>query len=450
MRLQSLPVLFSAGALALALTLPNPVQAQEAAPPPGGGGGGGGSAAPPAGGGGAGGGGTTPGMPTPGVPSPGTPGGRPGQGPTFPGPGQDRMPQMEMVRPIFLSGKVMTTDGGPPPESATIELVCMGIPRPQAYTNSKGNFSFQLGGQNNMVLPDASVSNSPMGDMGGFGGQNPNNMPIGGGGRMGVSERDLVGCEVRASLPGYRSESIPLAGRRLLDSPDLGTILMQRLGKVEGYTVSMTTANAPKSAKKAYEKGLKEANKRKFDSAEAEILKAVNEYPAYAVAWFDLGRIQESQDKKEEAQASFRKSIEADSRFIKPYLHLMQYDVQSGDWAKLEQTTSTLLKLNPYNYPQAWYYNSVAHLQLNQLDDAENSARQALKADDLNQIPKIRHVLGIILAQRNELPEALEHMKGYLERSPNAGDAPQVRNQMMEIERFLGQQAATPSAAPPQ
>lgn len=360
------------------------------------------------------------------------------------------MPQMDMVRPIFLSGKVLTTDGGPPPESATIELVCNGIPRPQAYTNSKGNFSFQLGGGNNMVMPDASVSNSDMGfpggGMGGLGG----NSPMGGRGNMGISERDLVGCEVRAALPGYRSESIPLAGRRLLDSPDLGTILMRRLGNVEGYTTSMTSAKAPKNAKKAYEKGLKEAKKNKLGVAETEILKAVTEYPAYATAWFDLGRIQEAQNKKEEAQASFRKAIEADSRFVNPYLHLMQHDVQSNDWQKLEETTTALLKLNPYDYPQAWYYNSVAHLQLNHLKEAEDSARKALDADERNQIPKIRHVLGIILAQRNQLPEALEHMKGYLEKAPNANDAAHVRKQMMEIERFLGQQAATPSPAPPE
>ncbi|MBA4182335.1 MAG: hypothetical protein C0506_17265, partial [Anaerolinea sp.] len=127
-------------ALAMALSLPtNAFQEPAPAPPAGGGGGGGGTA-----------------------PSPGagtrtpTPSPTPGQGqqqPTFPMPGQDRMPQMEMVRPIFLSGKVLTTEGTPPPDPATIEMICNGIPRPMAYTNSKGNWSFQLGGGNNMVMP---------------------------------------------------------------------------------------------------------------------------------------------------------------------------------------------------------------------------------------------------------------------------------------------------------
>lgn len=430
MRLRSLPVPFFAIALAIALNLPSSAQQQQApAPPPSGGG-----TAPSPGAG------TRTPTPSP-SPSPGQQ-----QQPTFPMPGQDRMPQMEMVRPIFLSGKVLTTDGTPPPDPATIEMICNGIPRPMAYSNSKGNWSFQLGGGNNMVMPDASTSNQSMGGMG-F----PGDSPFGGAGgrnQMGVSERDLMGCEVRASLPGYRSEAIPLAGRRLLDNPDLGTILMQRLGKVEGFTTSMTTANAPKNAKKAYEKGLNLAKKKKFAEAETNIQAAVDQYPAYAVAWFDLGRIQEAQQKNDVAQESFRKAIAADSKFVNPYLHLMQHEVQAGKWGEVEQTTGALLKLNPFSYPQAWYYNSVAHLQRNNLEEAEKSAREALKIDEYKRIPKISHVLGIILAQRQQLPEALVHMKGYLEKAPGARDAEQVRQQVAEIERFMGAQAATP--APPE
>src|SRR5687767_4516902 len=111
-------------------------------------------------------------------PQPGRdPGGQPGrQQPGFEQPGrqqqQDQMRQMEQ-RPIFLSGKVMLEDGTPPPESVTIEMVCNGQVRPQAYTDSKGRFSFQVG-QTGNVLMDASVSSAasvgPGRNSGGFGG----------------------------------------------------------------------------------------------------------------------------------------------------------------------------------------------------------------------------------------------------------------------------------------
>src|SRR5688572_19730542 len=81
-----------------------------------------------------------------------TPGGRPGIGQPTPGrerpfpesdPNQNRFPEMQ--RPIYLSGKVVLDDGTPPPDSVVIERVCNGQPRAEAYTDSKGRFSFQLG-----------------------------------------------------------------------------------------------------------------------------------------------------------------------------------------------------------------------------------------------------------------------------------------------------------------
>jgi len=76
------------------------------------------------------------------------PGGRPtnpGQTSPYPGQQTDRNQYPEMQRVFFFSGKVMMDDGTPPPETAVIERVCNGVPRPEAYTDSKGRFNFQLG-----------------------------------------------------------------------------------------------------------------------------------------------------------------------------------------------------------------------------------------------------------------------------------------------------------------
>ncbi|MCX6634869.1 MAG: hypothetical protein NT090_07275, partial [Acidobacteria bacterium] len=192
-------------------------------------------------------------------PSP-SPGPSPGQ-PSTPSPGtrtpqqqqqpawddQSRMQIPEMRRPIFLSGKVVLDDGTPPPDSVVIERVCNGIARPEAYTDSKGRFSFQLG-QNMNVMPDASVGSSA--DSGVFGGSSRTQA----GGGSGLSERDLMGCELRANLPGFRSEVVNLAGRRVMDNPDVGTIILKRLANVEGMTISATTALAPKDARKSFDK----------------------------------------------------------------------------------------------------------------------------------------------------------------------------------------------------
>ena len=141
-------------------------------------------------------------------------------------------------------------------------------------------------------------------------------------GGRGISERDLLGCEIRAVLPGFRSEVVSLASRRSMDNPDVGTIILHRMGHVEGRIISGTSLNAPKDAKKAFEKGQDLVKKKKFDEAAKSFQKAVDLYPKYAAAWFELGRLQEAQNQPDEARKSYEQSTAADPRFISPHLAL--------------------------------------------------------------------------------------------------------------------------------
>jgi len=102
-----------------------------------------------------------------------------------------------------------------------------------------------------------------------------------------------MGCEIRASLAGFRSDSVNLAGRRMLDNPEVGTIVLHRLANVEGTTISATTLQAPKDARKAYEKALDASRKGKIEDAQKNLEKAVNIYPQFAAAWSELGAIHE-------------------------------------------------------------------------------------------------------------------------------------------------------------
>jgi len=359
---------------------------------------------------------------------------------------------MDIPRPIYLSGRVLMDDGSVPPDFATIELVCNGNPRPQGYTDSKGRFSINLG-QNQGMMADASVgagsdvfssSSSGMAGSDRFGMNAP--------GTRGYTERDLMGCDLRANLAGYRSDVVPLSGRRVMDNPEVGTIVLHRLGNVEGFTYSLTTANAPKEAKKAYEKGLGLAKKKKWQEAETHLAKSVELYPKYAIAWFELGQVREQLKKTDEAYASFKSAVEADPKFVNPYLEIANIEARQAKWAEVAQTTGTILKLNPYSFPAAYFYNSVANFNLHKFEDAEKSAREAKKLDTNNRIPKISHLLGVILAQKKDYNGALENMKFYLTAAPMANDADTVRKQVAEIEKFLGTNAVsqtTPKQDPP-
>jgi tetratricopeptide (TPR) repeat protein len=395
-------------------------------------GGGGGGAIPGGGGGGIpGGGGTTT-----------NPGGRQ----PFPttDPNQNRSPFPEMQRPVFLSGKVITDDGTPPPEPVQIERLCNGgTPQIEGYTDSKGQFSIELG-RNSRMFADASTGNDDGFGSGLPGSGSGNRNTIGGGpggfgGSRQISERDLVGCEIRAALPGYRSDVVSLAGRRFLDNPNVGTIILRRLANVTGLTTSATTLLAPKEARKLYDKAHKLMQGKKYAEAQKEFERATGLYPKYAVAWYELGIAHEVQNRAEEAANCYSKSLESDSKFIKPYLSIAAMHARANKWQEAADVSGQAIKLNPYDFPAAYFYHAVASLNLRQLDDAEKSAREGLKLDTRRQMPKLTHVLGVVLAQKEDFSGAAEQMKAYLKLVPNAGDADFVRKQLAEVEGLLAQ-----------
>jgi Flp pilus assembly protein TadD len=354
-------------------------------------------------------------------------------------PGQ--FPDLQQQRVFFFSGKVVLDDGTPPPDQVVIERVCNGIARPEGYTDTKGRFSFQLG-QNTAMMADASVN---MNDTA-FGGMGGSRMggPMG---QQGVSERDLMGCELRASLAGFRSDIVSLAGRRALDNPDVGTIVLHRMAKVDGFTFSGTTAFAPKDARKAFDKGRNESKKKKWENAEKELTKAVSVYPKFAAAWFELGMVYHQQNKLEDARKAYGEAMKADEKFLNPYGPMARLAAGEKKWEEAADLSGKLIRLNPYFSADAYFISSVANLNLNRLDQAEEHAREAANMDKQHRNPRINHVLAVILAQKQDYAGAAASMRDFLKFAPNAPEAPKLREELADMEkRVSGQQPAAAQA----
>ncbi len=339
-------------------------------------------------------------------------------------------------RPIYLSGKVMLAEGGPAPIETVIERVCNGQPIPEGFVSPKGDFNIQLG-RNSQVFADASTGSWGSGPFGtGQIVSGPNAAPI--------SERDLIGCEIRATLPGYRSNVVQLSGRRSLDNPDVGTLVLTRMAKVEGFTISMTTVNAPKDAKKAYEKGVNELKKKKFEKALPHFEKAVTLYPEYAVAWYGKGQALEGLKNNAEATASYNKAIEADGKYLSPYLRLATIAAAESQWERAEQLSATAIRMNPIDFPFAFYVNALSNLQLENFPKAEESAKEALKMDPSHHLPRLDYFLALIMANQRKYDEAASHMKAFLKLLPEGADVKTYQDQLTRIERLALAESSPP------
>ena len=231
-----------------------------------------------------------------------------------------------------------------------------------------------------------------------------------------------MGCELRASLPGFRSDVVNLMNRRSMDNPDVGVIVLHRMGDVEGLTISVTSSLAPKDAKKAYDKGKEALAKNKPDEAEKQLSKAVELYPKYATAWYELGRAHMAQQKLDVARTDFQHALDADSKFVSPYESLAQMAASENKWQDVADITDRVLRMNPVDFPQSYYYNAVANLNLRNLDAAEKSANELIKRDLGKVNPKVYHIMGLIHAQKGQWSDAATNLHKYIdEAKPGSG-----------------------------
>jgi len=335
------------------------------------------------------------------------------------------VPATPASRSIYLEGKVKSADGRDLPEHMAIERVCNGVVYREGFTDSRGDFGVHVGALNPSTFLDASVGFDKVPALG----------VQGSGSQLGLSEKDLAGCEIRANVPGYLSDSITLGFRRALDNPFIGVVYLHPLSRPDGATSSATTAMAPKKAADAYEKGVQSLKKQQWAEAEQQFSSAVREYPKYAIAWFELGRLFQQQNKFEDAGRSYQEAIHADSKFTGPYEQLASLTAARGDWEQTARYTSQLFRLDADAGSEFYFYSAVANHYLRNPGVALQHAREAARLDPRHQNPKINHVLGVLLEETGMYQEAAENLRLYLTLVPMAPDAVAVRNELTSLEK---------------
>ena len=352
----------------------------------------------------------------------------------FGGPGQQAgASDPSRPRPVYIRGKVTLDDGTTPAQLVTIERVCDNQTFPETRTNSKGRFSLAIGDGNAASGTDASVAAvSPEGrDVGQYVGREKLQMLM-----LGSSRHvDLTGCELRAVLPGYRSDVITLGRRTAYDKPDIGMIVLHRLENVESTAVSITTLAAPKQAKKAYEKALKEllGTKPNPKKASKDLERAVSEYPKFAAAWALLGETRLAMGDDAGAREALQNAIEADAKYLKPYVPLVKLAMKSNHWEQAAQLADDVLRLNPH-HKEIRYYHAVAGFQLGNMGAAEKSALAIKSGRGAQSFPLAHHLLGMIHPRQGDFPRAATDFRTFLKAQPDSPIAPDVRRQLSEWE----------------
>jgi hypothetical protein len=359
---------------------------------------------------------------------------------TLPSPNtQPGQPEDEYV--MFLGGRLAANDGASLPNDALVERVCNNRVRQEVYASLHGDFTMQLGSRADS-FPEASAdATSPSGMA------SRNSV-------MGIPRHELENCDLRVSASGFRSRDVTLLG---LDtsggSVDVGVIVVERRKKIEGATLSAAPYQAPKDARRAYEKGLQALGNGKLADAHKYFETAVELYPRFVNAWFQLGTVLQKENQKDAARKAYTQATTLDTRFLPPYLFLASMAYEAQNWTEVLRLTGHLLALDPLNqmdvtvytldldplnYAEAYFFNSFANYKLNKIEDAEKSALQAEHLDLRTHFPQLHLLLAEIFARKNNYARAITEIQTYLALAPQAKDAAQQREKLASLEKLNG------------
>jgi tetratricopeptide (TPR) repeat protein len=329
--------------------------------------------------------------------------------------GNNRQPDMDQLihqgrAGSYYGGAVKVSSGALPWDPILVNVTCNGDTKYTTVTDPKGNF---------LISPkpgDAAAA-----------------APTGPGDAQNKFAAQYVGCDVKAALTGYDSSSVTIAQRNLTDDPNVGVITLKPAESAAASATSATTAAAPKDALKSYEKARTEWAENKPEKAEKDLQKAVQIDPQFAEAWYQLGKLQEVQ-KSPDAVNSFQKAVAADPKFVPPYEHLVSTEAQAEKWQDVLDNTNKELQLNPAGSPRLFYYNAVANMKLNKTDAAEDSVKKAIAADPNHTEPNAEQLYAVILANKQDLPGALEHLRVAAKYLPPGPNADLVKKQIAQLE----------------
>jgi tetratricopeptide (TPR) repeat protein len=196
--------------------------------------------------------------------------------------------------------------------------------------------------------------------------------------------------------------------------------------------VSSTDLKVPTSAKKELEHGAAEFGKADYPRAIEHFAKSVEIYPQYARAWNDLGVARAKAGDEAGAKEAWKKSLQADEKFVSPKLNLARAAIGERRPEEAERLAVQALASNPNN-AEALYVLFTAQYRQNEGKQALDTASR-LHAVEHKRFADVHVYAGQLLLNENENKRAMAEFENYLKEAPSGPHVAAVRKAMSQIQ----------------
>ena len=197
--------------------------------------------------------------------------------------------------------------------------------------------------------------------------------------------------------------------------------------------ISVRELSIPKEARREYEDAEKALGRRDVSAAVGHLKRALELAPQFSAAWNHLGTIAYQTGQYVEAEADFRKGLEADPDAYAPLVNLGGVLINLAKWDEaLEYNRRAVLK-SP-NDALANSQLGMAYFYSGQLDFAQKYLTVA-KQIDPSHFSHPQMLLAEIYLRRNEPEAAAGELEDMLKRHPDLPNASKIKEEIERLRR---------------
>ena len=208
--------------------------------------------------------------------------------------------------------------------------------------------------------------------------------------------------------------------------------------KPKGGVVSMSQLdpNVPRSARREYERGVKEVERHDYDKAIEHLERAVELYPKYFQALNDLGVQYSRKNRFQQAEDSFNKAVALDPRAPFPHLNLGYMRLTQKQYEEAVRVLTHGVELDAMNWAGHMWLG-VALMETRQFELSRDELQKALSLGTPAEVSSAHLYLANLYIRQGDLLGAIEQSELYLKESPKAENPDQVKEKIAQMRSLI-------------